>query len=212
MPNDECPACAVAKALHTFPLIAARSEATPVSEIKMNGVDCYPEVVPMGDNTKRSFPCCIINTWIGDSEHVIENRCREMVLLNLDIDELPSMPPWEYEKIEHTFLQGQAVVKQLWAIKQGEPEEEIKKSDLFEYNLTNAIAATVCLRDLLRANVFYPDSIPENDFSALERSLLEWINHSVEKEPLLKKYTVSYLRMNHPKPQILWILCQHSIL
>lgn len=122
------------------------------------------------------------------------------------------MPPWEYEKIEHTFLQGQAVVKQLWAIKQGEPEEEIKKSDLFEYNLTNAIAATVCLRDLLRANVFYPDSIPENDFSALERSLLEWINHSVEKEPLLKKYTVSYLRMNHPKPQILWILCQHSIL
>lgn len=187
MPNDECPACIVAKALHTFPLIVARSEVTPVSEIKMNGVDCYPEVVPMGANTKRSFPCCIVNTWIGDSEHVIENRCREMVLLNLDIDELPSMPPWEYEKIEHSFLQGQTVVKRIWAIKQGEPEEEIKKSELFGYNLTNAIAATICLRDLLRANVFYPGAIPEDDFSSLERSLLEWINHSVEKEPLLKK-------------------------
>lgn len=187
MPNDECPACTVAKALHTFPLIAARSEVTPVSEIKMNGVDCYSEVVPMGANTKRSFPCCIVNTWVGDSEHVIENRCREMVLLNLDIDELPSMPPWEYEKIEHSFLQGQTVVKRLWAIKQGEPEEEIKKSELFEYNLNNAIAATICLRDLLRANVFYPGAIPEDDFSSLERSLLEWINHSVENEPLLKK-------------------------
>jgi|GEM_PF-2177250 len=185
--NDECPACTVVKALHTFPLIAARSEVPPVSEMKMNGVDCYPEVVPMGANTKRSFPCCIINTWIGDSEHVTENQYREMVLLNLDIEELPSMPPWEYEKIEQPYLQGQAVVKRLWAIKQGEPEEEIKKSELFEHNLTNAIAATICLRDLLRANVFYPGSIPEDDFSVLERSLLEWVNHSVEKEPLLKK-------------------------
>ncbi|WP_197904712.1 hypothetical protein [Desulfosarcina alkanivorans] len=185
--NDECPACLVTNALKTFPLIASKSEIAPVSELKMNGVDCYPEVVPMGLDTKRSFPCCVINTWIGDSEHEIENQCREMALLNLDLDELPSMPPWEYENIEHAFLPGQAVVKRLWAIKQGEPEEEVKKSELFRHNLTNAVAATICLRDLVRIKCFYPDAIPEGDFDSLMDSLTEWINCSVEKEPLLKK-------------------------
>ena len=57
--NDECPACTVVKALHTFPLIAARSEVPPVSEMKMNGVDCYPEVVPMGAKKGEKFYRCL---------------------------------------------------------------------------------------------------------------------------------------------------------
>jgi hypothetical protein len=110
-----------------------------------------------------------------------------MALLNLDLDELPSMPPWEYENIENAFLPGQAVVKRLWAIKHGEPEEEVKKSELFRHNLTNAVAATICLRDLVRIKCFYPDAIPEGDFDSSMNSITEWINCSVEKEPLLKK-------------------------
>ena len=185
--DNECPACLVKKALKTFPLIASRSEVSPVSEIKMNAVDCYPEVVPMELNTKMSFPCCVVNTWIGDSEHAIENRCREMALLNLNIDEIPSMPPWEHDLIENTFLPGQVVVKQLWAIKQGQPAEEIKKTELFRQNITNAVAATVCLRDLIRIKCFYPGAVPESDIELLEDSIAEWIELSVTKEPLLKK-------------------------
>ena len=185
--DDECPACLVTKALKIFPLIASRSEVAPVSEIKMNAVDCYPEVVPMGLNAEMSFPCCVINTWIGDSEHTIENRCREMALLNLNIDELPSIPPWEFDLIKNAFLPGQAIVKKLWAIKEGEPVEEIKKSELFRQNLANAVAATLCLRDLFRIKCYYPDSVPENDFESLKDALVEWIDLSVTKEPLLKK-------------------------
>ena len=92
--DNTCPACAITTALAQFPILAEYSPRPPIAVVKMDAIDCYPDIVPYGGNQDYSIPCCIIETEYPDGiSH--DTWIRELALLHFDFDSMPPLPPWE---------------------------------------------------------------------------------------------------------------------
>lgn len=197
-----CPACSLVEAFLLFPRLIEYSPVSPVTTLKMNAVDCSPEIGFVGNVQEASFPCCIIDTLVGDFEHSIENRCREMALLNLDEKDFPVMPPWERSQLVQPFLKGQAVARMIWELREGtgqddeyqerDEAEELagqneKPSPMSRLNLSTAVTAVVCLRDLLRIRCLFPKAIQDDDARRLRTGLVNQLESVLKNEPLLRK-------------------------
>jgi len=201
----DCPACAVSKALETFPLIASRSTVQPVHEVNL--VDYYSDIVPMGRGLGVSLPCSIINKWIGEHEHVIENRCREMALLHLDAEKIPLMPPWEYEQVEKNCFPGQLVVKKIWSIKEGKPsEKEVEsvekiRSTVFRENSSAAAISSLSLKNLL-VNIKQTNSFPLPEDAKWEQLSIKFADGhivSVKFDNNSRRFTYAQMGMSCSK-------------
>jgi hypothetical protein len=118
--DEECSACAIAKALGQFPRLVPFSPKYPVATQRCNGVDCYPEV--LADPSERSLPCCIIETSLADSETMTETAVREGALLSLDLHALPPIPPSEFSEIRSHLEPGIKAVRCLRDMREGVSE------------------------------------------------------------------------------------------
>jgi len=167
----------------------------------MNAVDCCPEKSFGGDIQESSFPCCIIDTSVCDFEHSIENRCREMALLNLGDGDFPVVPPWERNQLVQPFLKGQAILCMVSELRdrsvkeeeQGQDEagefadENVDPTPLFRLSLSTAVTAVIGLRDLLRIRYLFPQAIQDEDASRLRRDLIDHLESALRIEPILRK-------------------------
>jgi hypothetical protein len=122
----DCPACAIARAFVCFPEIAKYSPSPPVAEVVIyQGMDFFDGWAPntMEDNVPESFPCCKFSNCVEGDDVGGWERMREEVLLQLEIEQLPPMPPPVRAALAKTFVPGQQIAKRLNAMAEGWKEE-----------------------------------------------------------------------------------------
>ena len=184
MLTDKCPACAITEAFSAFPLIIQYSPRPPVVTVRMDGEDLYPEVVPYGGDQRESMPCVVVETSLPDCMTQTEERLRELALLELDIAELPPMPPNKLGEIKKKFAPGQSVVKHLDYLRSNAPTEEELKGAEFKEHLTQAIVSVFALKDIIRILYYYPDAIDEEHWQVLHEELVQSLENALDAEGL----------------------------
>ena len=184
MSIDTCPACAITKAFSAFPDIIKYSPQNPVATVRMNGEDCYPDIVFSGGYQRSSVPCVIIETSLPDFMTQTEEKLREISLLELNVSDLPAMPPDKLSEIKKKFSLGQIIVKGLYQLRNNaQSEEEIKDID-YKAHCNQAIVSAFALKDLGRILYFYPDAINKERAQTLYSELLQYLENALETEGL----------------------------
>jgi len=121
LPKEEgasCTACAIADALKQFPIIAKHSPVPPVGKLLLNTIDAWPELAYCGGwESRLSFPCCNAVVSVGEGPPPDDKfGVRADALRNLDLHDLPPMPPPAYLQLKQKFLPGQQACKAIYAL------------------------------------------------------------------------------------------------
>ena len=188
---EDCPACAIVKALANFPTLVENSPVKPVATVRMNAIDCYPDIVYMGGKQEISLPCYKIDTEYNEGI-AVEERIREMALLHFNFDNFPPLPPWILKKIKKYLCEGQIVVKHIYQLKQLEEShderndqdsvEVNKKHDEFIFLLPTAISSAIALRDLIQIRYYYPNVFKENEAKKIHTELITHFESAIEND------------------------------
>ena len=114
-----CPACLVTDGLRQFPRLASHSPSPPVATVTMYyGTDMLDDWDPTAPehSVPESFPCCDFENCVeGEVVHRWSRR-REDALADIDLSQLPPMPPPIVEEIRSALSKAQDVIRIVWAL------------------------------------------------------------------------------------------------
>ena len=141
---DGCPACAVVKAFACFPVLINYSPVPPVSTVRIDAIDWFPDNRYAGDSEESSFPCFRIITEYRDGFSETET-IRELALLNLDFNNLPVMPPWKLGDIKKKLIDGKKIVTNIYQLSNSESTTQpVSSND----SSNSTISSTTDLRNV----------------------------------------------------------------
>ena len=186
--SDKCPACAVAEALSAFPLIIKHSNTRPVKNVVITELSEYPNAKNRRFDYRISIPCVNITTLIPGHKTKYEYNVREMAIYELDVSDLPPMPPDDLTEIRKLFLPGQKIVGELLTFPNN---EENQKSIKLREHRNQAIVSAFALKDLIRIIYYYPDAISEERGRLLHEELTQYLENALDTEglkPIMQLY------------------------
>lgn len=182
--STSCPACSIVDAFSCFPMLIRRSPRKPIVTLKMNALDCYPEIGFQGRAQESSFPCVIIETLLSDIDTEVEERIREMALLKIVLKDLPPMPPKDLQEIKNRLIPGQGSVRSLYYLKlYAKSESEIEELNR-RYHCNAAIVSVICLKELLHILYYFPDAIDHDYGMNLYKELIRQLEGSLTSDEL----------------------------